>query len=214
MRFKKKVILWDWNGTLLDDLDICLDGINILLRKRNLPLLTKHRYRQIFTFPVKDYYQMAGFDYSKEPFEIPAEEFIVHYKEMLARANLFSDAFDALSLCKDFGLNQYILSAMEQTSLVASVQERDIAPFFEGICGIGDNYAHSKVENAKKLISLLGINPEETILIGDTVHDAEVANEIGVDVILVSRGHQSEERLQATGLPIINELKNLKEFIN
>lgn len=197
----------------MDDVDICLEGINILLKKRTLPLLTKQRYKQIFTFPVEDYYQLAGFDYSKEPFETPAEEFIVHYKQMLSAANLFDDAFNALTRNKNLGLSQFILSAMEQNLLVASVQKRGIAQFFKSVCGISDNFARSKTENAKKLISINGINPSEAILIGDTIHDAEVATEIGVDVVLVSRGHQSEERLRATGTTVISNFKELEDIL-
>lgn len=46
-----KHIIWDWNGTLFDDVDICVDNINWLLKKYNLPEITKEKYREIFTFP-------------------------------------------------------------------------------------------------------------------------------------------------------------------
>ena len=62
-------IIWDWNGTLLDDVDICIDIINELLSIRNQQPLTRSRYREIFTFPVKDYYSKAGFDFTQEPFD-------------------------------------------------------------------------------------------------------------------------------------------------
>jgi len=213
VKYKKKTIFWDWNGTLLDDLEICLAGINILLEERNLPLLEKNRYRQIFTFPVKDYYQEAGFDFSDEPFEIPAEEFILHYKVLLPQALLFQDVKIVLQYFQELGFRQFILSAMEQKSLEESIENRGITPFFDGISGINNNLAHSKLENARELISNYKINPKESILIGDTIHDAEVAGDIGIDVVLVARGHQSEERLQKTGLPVINNLSKLKNLL-
>ncbi|MCK4288095.1 MAG: HAD hydrolase-like protein, partial [Bacteroidales bacterium] len=61
-----KTIIWDWNGTLLNDIDICINSINILLEHRNIENLTKEIYKEIFTFPVKDYYSKAGFDFTKE----------------------------------------------------------------------------------------------------------------------------------------------------
>ena len=64
-----KHIIWDWNGTLLDDVDIVIDCMNSLLKKRNLPLLHVDKYKDIFTFPVKDYYSQLGFDFTTEPFE-------------------------------------------------------------------------------------------------------------------------------------------------
>ena len=69
-------IIWDWNGTLLNDVDICVKSMNHLLEKRNLPLLDINRYKTVFGFPVKDYYAKIGFDFTKENFEIPANEYM------------------------------------------------------------------------------------------------------------------------------------------
>ena len=59
-------IIWDWNGTLLNDLDLSVSTINTLLYKRELPLLKNDTYKEVFSFPVKDYYQAVGFDFMKE----------------------------------------------------------------------------------------------------------------------------------------------------
>ena len=71
-----KGIIWDWNGTLLNDTKLAVESMNKILLKRGLPVLTVERYKHVFTFPVRDYYQSVGFDFDKEPFEIPAMEFI------------------------------------------------------------------------------------------------------------------------------------------
>ena len=63
-------ILWDWNGTLLNDTDFCISIVNGLLRARDKEALTKARYLEIFNFPVKDYYKKAGFDFSKEELDL------------------------------------------------------------------------------------------------------------------------------------------------
>jgi len=211
--YNKKTILWDWNGTLLDDLEICLNGVNQLLADRSLPLLDKQRYQHIFNFPVREYYVKAGFDFSKEPFEIPAEQFMVHYKTLLHEALLFDDVIEVLDCFCNQGFRQYILSAMEQVALEQSIESRGISQFFTSIYGINNNLAYSKIENGRQLIRDYKINPAEAILIGDTIHDAEVAKDIGIDVILVSRGHQSFQRLQSTGLPVIGNLCQLKELL-
>ena len=58
-----KTIIWDWNGTLLDDLDLSLESVNILLEERNLPALSVEKYKDIFCFPIVVYYVKAGFDF-------------------------------------------------------------------------------------------------------------------------------------------------------
>ncbi|MFA5815041.1 MAG: hypothetical protein WC865_05425 [Bacteroidales bacterium] len=77
--FSYRHIIWDWNGTLLDDKWLCIESICTLLLDRNLPPIDEEKYARIFRFPVKEYYQEAGFDFIHEPFEVPAMEFIRIY---------------------------------------------------------------------------------------------------------------------------------------
>jgi phosphoglycolate phosphatase len=214
MKAEKNILLWDWNGTLLNDAEICLQGINILLQKRQLPVLSMTRYRDIFTFPVRDYYQAAGFDFEREAFEIPAEEFIEHYKRLLPKALLFADAKETLKHFQQNGFRQYIVSAMEQKALEKSVADRGIAGFFERISGIENNLAFSKAHRAKELIESEAIEPENCFMIGDTLHDGEVARELGVDIIFISHGHQNAKRLSQNGSLLFPDLTTLVEFIN
>ena len=89
-------IVWDFNGTLLDDMQVCIDCMNLMLAERNLPSLDLVRYRKIFTFPVRDYYLSLGFNFKNEPFEIPAHQFIDLYRTNLHRAPLQADAVKML----------------------------------------------------------------------------------------------------------------------
>jgi len=212
---RKKAILWDWNGTLLDDTEICVSCMNRLLEKRQLSLLDKDRYREIFTFPVKDYYEKAGFDFKKEDFEIPAMEFIRLYHEDLKEADLFPCVVEVLQTFKDQGVYQAILSAMEHDSLVVSLKDKGVYDFFDRVTGIDDHYAHSKLEMGKKLINTLNFNPEEILFIGDSLHDLEVAGALDVDCILVANGHQAKERLLAKTPDVVDKLSDvLKLFGN
>lgn len=191
----KKAIIWDWNGTLIDDTDICVTCMNHVLGKRGIELLNKKRYREIFTFPVKDYYLKAGIDFKKEAFEIPAMEFINLYYENLHAADLFPCVEEVLIDFKQRGYFQAVLSAMEHESLETSIKDKGIFSYFDAITGINDHYAHSKLEIGKELIGSLHFNKNELLLIGDSLHDLEVANELGIECVLVANGHQSYERL-------------------
>ena len=206
-------ILWDWNGTLLNDMSLCIRSMNKLLKKRRLPLLCPDRYLQVFTFPVKEYYSQLGFDFEKEAFEIPAEEFIVHYTEGISHVPLFDDAVDILTWFRNKGKRQFIISAMENGALIQSVKERNIQHFFLKVNGISDNLAFGKTAIARQLIAEQKIDVSRSIFIGDTIHDAEVAQDINVKNLLVSRGHQHSERLKETGNPVMNSLSDLIKFL-
>jgi phosphoglycolate phosphatase len=213
MESTTECILWDWNGTLLDDTAACLEGINRLLIRRDLPSLDLDRYRDIFTFPVIEYYRAAGFDFSKEPFEIPALEFINEYHRLLPGAPLFNDVERVLSALQARRCRQFILSAMEQQALLESVDKRGIRGYFEGIYGIGNHLAFSKMQRGRELLRENDIYPDRSLLIGDTLHDRQVAHELGLEAILVSRGHQSRSRLVNGMDRVFGNLLEVMEYL-
>lgn len=207
-----ETILWDWNGTLLDDTKLCCNIINSLLHKRGLKKISLDRYKDIFSFPVKDYYEKAGFDFSKEAFKIPADEFINLYKLKVINANLHLQSQEILARLSQLKYQQIIVSAMEQNALMKSVEEKGIQHYFMEIAGINNHYASSKTENALTLISKLKLNPQTLCFIGDTVHDFEVAEQLQCKCILIANGHQSKQRLQKTGCIVLNELSELANY--
>ncbi len=206
-------IFWDWNGTLLDDVDICIRCINHLLESRNLPLLSRKKYLQIFDFPVKTYYEKVGFNFKKEPFDDMAEEFMDWYYEYLPEAELFSDALNVLTRYKNKGYRQVILSAMEHESLMKVLADKGILPFFDEVAGISDIYANGKLERAKTLLQKMNLNGSDSILVGDTLHDLEVAQDLGIRHILVADGHQSAARLLAKTSHVVDHLSGLDKIL-
>lgn len=205
-------IIWDWNGTLLNDLDLCIDSINSLLKKRSLKLLDHDSYKEVFSFPVKDYYRAIGFDFTKENFEIPAKEFIDLYDGSVKNCPLHFSAVEVLESFKAKGFQQFVLSAMKQSMLEKTLRHNGIFHFFEGVAGLNDHYAVSKVERGKELIEEFEIQTDDTWMIGDTNHDFEVARELGIKCILLADGHQSFERLNETGAPVLPGLNHLLSF--
>jgi len=206
-------VMWDWNGTLLDDAELCLDTINILLTNRCLPPIKNiDAYRDIFGFPVIDYYRRAGFDLDNEPFEIPAKEFIQMYHSDATKFRLFDAAEETLRAIKETGLKQAILSASELSNLRLQTSLLKVEPYFDDILGISNIYAGSKLDVGRAHISRADIG--KAVLIGDTVHDYEVAAEMGVDCILISNGHQHRHTLLECGVPVLDDIKEIMEALS
>ena len=200
-------VIWDWNGTLLDDVEWCLCVVNALLKNRNLrPVKDIGAYRDIFGFPVIDYYRRAGFDLDSEPFEIPAKEFIELYHSDNSRFRLFDGAADALAAVKEMGMRQIILSASEVNNLRLQTRLFDIERHFDDILGISDIYAESKLHIGQSYIAGNDICPGKTVLIGDTVHDYEVAAALGADCILIANGHQHKHTLFECKMPVLDAI--------
>ncbi|QIA07022.1 HAD family hydrolase [Draconibacterium halophilum] len=206
-------IIWDWNGTLLNDLDFCISTINVLLKNRQLNLLDHYSYKEVFSFPVKDCYESLGFDFSKEDFSISAQEYMDIYNAGVSQCKLHAGAIDVLQHFKSLGLQQFVLSAMQQNMLEQTLKHQNIFDYFEGVAGLNDHYASSKIERGKQFISEFNINKSQATIIGDTNHDFEVAQQLEIDCILVADGHQSKQRLVATGARVIEELPQLKSLL-
>ncbi len=202
-------LLWDWNGTMLNDVDACVESINVLLNIRQLPLMTRDRYTHLFGFPVQHYYEQIGFDFTKEPYDIVAHEFMDQYLSRLDALQLHSDVLPALTHFQQTGYTQAVLSAMEQQTLEKSLTEKGILSYFKGIQGTQDHFASSKIESGREIIRQLHIKPENALLIGDTLHDHEVAEEIGCHCILVADGHQELSRLLKSGRKVVHDLSEL-----
>lgn len=204
-------IIWDWNGTLLNDLELSISTINELLKKRDLPLLDSNSYKEAFSFPVKNYYRTIGFDFDKEDFSIPAAEFIELYHNRVNECDLHSNAHKILNCFKERGKRQFILSAMKHTMLENTVKNKGIYNYFEAVAGLDDHYAVSKIERGLQLIKDLNIDRKKAYIVGDTDHDFEVSKALGINCILVANGHQSGKKLKGTGVQVVDSLEKLIE---
>jgi len=188
-------IVWDWNGTLLDDVQACVEAINRMLEDRRLPCIDRQHYRNIFDFPVKSYYARLGFNLEIEDWDDIANEFHRHYGELAATAALRPGATASLTALQDSGMTMSILSASEITLLERMLKERGIRQYFEHVFGLHDRYASSKLEQGRCLMKALALPPGDILLVGDTNHDYHVAQVLGIRCVLLTSGHQSEDRL-------------------
>lgn len=196
-------VIWDWNGTLLDDTLLCLDTVNQLLDERDLNKIDKTTYKELFGFPVVDFYAQLGFDFTKESFEDLSVDYMKIYMEGLKKAPLAYTATYALKRVRKKGKLQYILSAMEKPDLVDSLIKKGIKSYFSKVYGNTDKLGKGKISIGKSLIENEQLIPGDTLIVGDTIHDYEVAKELGCQVILVSSGHQNSKRLKALGVPVV-----------
>lgn len=205
-----KHIIWDWNGTLLNDIVLCKDIMNHLLTKNNLPVLSLERYREIFTFPVSEYYKLAGLDFKKSPFEVLGKEFMDIYEKRKYECKLFPGVADTLNYFKNRGITQSILSAYHHSTLNEIVQHFKLSHYFDKLSGLDNIYAGGKTEIGRKLLSELSFKKNEIVLIGDTIHDKDVADELGIKSIIIGDGHQDFFRLKNLNVPVY---RNFPEFM-
>lgn len=205
--------IWDFNGTILDDVETGIRSVNYLLAQRGLKKIeSREEYREIFGFPVREYYQRLGFDFEKEPYEVIAPLWVEQYLKNVKDAPLFEDVKETIRLFRQSGVRQIILSATEIGMLRGQLRELGLEQEFEEILGLDNIHAASKERLAKAWRSR---HPKATaIYIGDTDHDCQVAKAMNVPCVLITRGHQAPHRLSAFGVPMYDTLADLVNAMN
>lgn len=204
-------ILWDWNGTLIDDLDISIECVNILLDELNLERTNIDEYKDMMDTDIKKYYKRLFESRNRPtPYELCAQNYHENYTLLIDKARLSRGAKEILEFFRNTGAKQYIVSAFEENALKEHVRKFGIEEYFEQISGCDDIHAGPKDKRALELIN--GIDKDKILYIGDLETDFETANAVGCDCVLYSGGHQPREFLEKFGCPVIDNLIELKEL--
>jgi len=204
--------IWDFNGTILDDVELGMNAVNTLLAQRGLPVIPcREEYAKKFDFPIIDYYRNLGFDFETESYERLAELWIELYVSNLDSAKAFPGVEKALDFFEQRGVKQTVLSASERGMLLQQLAGLGISERFEEILGIDNIYGDSKLEIARAWRQR---HPEARVMfIGDTTHDCESAKILGADCFIVCAGHQCRERFKGVDAKIFFSLDELIEHL-
>lgn len=204
------LVFWDWNGTLLDDVEFTRGCLNGLLAQYGYPQrYDLDAYREIFGFPIEDYYRRAGFDFSRDPYPVLAQSFMDRYNAGVDGCASTACAAQTLSALRSMGKRQVILSASRRDYLIEQAAQRGLKGYFTKLLGLSDIYGVSKVQLGLDFMAQSGADPARCVMIGDTDHDAQVAAALGARCILFTGGHQSRRRLESVCETVIDRLDQL-----
>lgn len=204
-----KLLIWDWNGTIIDDADLCLEIENALLRERGMREITKEWYLAHFSFPIRAYYAEMGYRFQTESYETVSEIFMDRYRKRYSQCRLRAGVEDVLRKASERGVVQALLSVTRQDDLCIQVRAFGLDAYFSEILGQKDILGASKIDRAKDCMKRMKIDPRDALFIGDTDHDVEAANAVGCPCVLLTDGHQSREVLQRSGAPVFDSAEAL-----
>ena len=209
---KYRYVIWDWNGTVLDDLAASLDAVNDLLLLYNKNTIGLREYYDYVDTPIYKFYERL-FDLNVVPMsEIKPlyGRFYAEHDDEIVLAEGVDRAIDILKKC---GVRQYILSAANIDDLSRYAKKLGVYDKFDRIEAATDYDAGSKVERGLRLIREENIIQSECVMVGDTLHDFEVANAIGVDCILYSKGHADIDTLKEMGSVVCTSMEEIVKNI-
>ena len=187
-------IIWDFNGTIIDDVEAGIISVNKLLSDRNLPTIPdKESYRRLFRFPIIEYYRSLGFDFNTEPYEVLAPLWVAEYLKNSKSSPLREGFSEILKKFEVLGLSQHVISATEINMLRHQLRDFGITDAFKSISGLDNIHASSKTQLA---VNFRNSHKESRALfIGDTDHDFDTAVAMGADCALICGGHSTKEKL-------------------
>ena len=204
-------IIWDYNGTVLDDTDVSVNAVNKMLLKRGLPPTDRKAYTDTVSLPLEEYYKSIGIhDADMHRLSV---EFRHYCQEDENGGHIFDDFYDAINYCRHSGISNILMSSLYSRFLDEELEKYGIRCLFDNVIGMNDTGVGSKLGNAKQFIEQNTINPANVLFIGDLVPDALTAFSLGARCVLIPRGHNSKDRCKKTGADILENLAQLKEYL-
>ncbi|MEN8113451.1 MAG: HAD family hydrolase [Actinomycetota bacterium] len=200
-------VVWDWNGTLVDDLPIVVECVNAALAAIGERPIDGDAYREHYTRPVYRFYESL-LDREIRQSEWETLDWVFHerYAASLDRVPLADGANDALNAVDSRGWSQSILSMWWEEELAACVNRRGLTDRMTLIQGNRNDGGGTKAEHLRNHLETLSVAPSSAVLIGDALDDASAAREVGVRCILYDGGSHHTEELERTGAPVTASL--------
>ncbi|QSB05589.1 HAD family hydrolase [Natronoglycomyces albus] len=201
----RKHLVWDWNGTLLNDFGAVVSATNTVITEAGGPFLTAEEQGARFRRPIIAYYsELVGRSLTEAEFAELDKAFHAAYLEHLRFVDLHAESRSALSIWPG---TQSLLSMWFHQSLMPLITRFDLAEKFALVQGLrSESDGHSKQPHLERHLESLQLRPQECVLIGDTVDDAKSALGLGAQVVLFTGGFSSREQLQGVGVPLADSL--------
>lgn len=199
-------IIWDWNGTLLNDIGASLASVNDMLAMRGREPIGIDYYRECIGVPIIRFYEKV-FDLPNEDYSIIIKQYNNGYLHHLKDCGLSENAVEVLDYFARKGVKQAIVSSSNNEQLYANVRKYGIFDRFEAVLGAADYFAGSKIERAVEYLSKS--EGYRALVVGDLEHDAEMAAELGADCVLITSGHENRQRLYSANARVISDLREL-----
>ncbi|WP_225801587.1 HAD family hydrolase [Streptomyces sp. NK15101] len=203
-----KHLVWDWNGTLLDDIDAVIGATNAAFAELGLASITLERYRELYTVPVPKFYErLMGRLPTDEEWTVMDGAFHRHYWQRADACGLTIGAAELLAARQEAGATQSLLSLAPHTHLVPLVQRYGIAERFVRVDGRVDASTDGKSGHMVRHLAALGVPAERVVVIGDAADDAVAAAHVGARAVLYTGGSHSRASLSRVGAPVVDSLE-------
>jgi len=201
-------VVWDWNGTLLDDNQVVLAAVNEVCAGFGRAELSWSEWQAAYARPMRvSYEQILARELDEEEWAQVDKLYHERYDALLHSCGLAGGVTDALRQWNESGRTQSLLSMWFHTRLTPTVEQFGLTEYFTRIDGLAAEVGGgSKANSLIRHLEAQHLDPTEVVLIGDVVDDAHAAQSAGAHCILVTTGAMSRSALESTGAPVTNSI--------
>ncbi len=209
---KYTTIIWDFNGTLVDDVYAALGAVNDMLTRRDQKIITIDDYYKAVDTPIWKFYEQVFTPGTITPEEAIAE-FATGYDKHIKSEPLMEGANQVLSYLASLHKTQLVVSASHIDKVTSRLVSLGVMDYFQKVLALTDYNAGDKTFLAQRYITNNGISSDDVVVIGDCVADWQMSKNLHCDCILNTKGHQSRREFSVTDALIIDSLLELKNII-
>ncbi|MGW6196843.1 HAD family hydrolase [Kribbella sp. NPDC055110] len=211
-----KHVVWDWNGTLLNDNHAVLAAVNEVCAEFGRAQLSWGEWQAAYARPMRlSYEQILQRTLDEEEWEQVDKLYHDRYDALLATCALADGAHDVLRACADGGRTQSLLSMWFHSRLTPTVEHYGLTQYFTRVDGLpGEVGGGSKADSLIRHLQAQQLDPADVVLIGDVVDDAEAAHAAGARCVLVTTGAMTLEALQTTGAPVTTSITQAVQLLD
>jgi phosphoglycolate phosphatase-like HAD superfamily hydrolase/ADP-ribose pyrophosphatase YjhB (NUDIX family) len=200
-------IIFDWSGTLVDDLPAVLDASNYVLRRADRPEMTLDEFRSEFCLPFTLFYDKHIPEKSLTELEGWFHERFAQVQDSVCA---LPHAAEFLQFCREREIRTFLLSTVSRPYYEIQARETGFGDYIQTpYLNVWD-----KRKKIGEILSENQLHPEETLFIGDMEHDIETAKHGGIHSCAVLTGYNTVDQLRAAEPDVIVEhLKEFKEML-
>ena len=220
MTVRARNIVFDWNSTLLDDVQAMHECTNVLLASEGHAPIAIDHFRDHYTIPFDQFYRGMGFDdmQIEKLMSLENSAFHDHYEPLVQSAGLREGASEILNHARDAGVQSLILSNHLVDPIRTQLRRLEIDKLFTEVLAYADRTTQfrdmTKGERLRRYIAGQDMHDHDTMIVGDSVEEIHIARDQGLISVAITGGCVSERRLRAEDPDyVIHTLHELKPIM-
>lgn len=211
---KYELIVFDWDGTLLDSAGAIAQAIQSACRDLDLPVPDDGRARHVIGLGLVDALRHAVPELTAERYPEMSERFRVHYLASDERLTLFPGVLEMLDRLRADGHSLAIATGKSRHGLDRALDHSGLRSRFLGTRCADECHSKPHPQMLEELIAEFGVSPASTVMIGDTSHDLRMAINAGVDALAVTYGaHPHDHLLDHRPLACLHSVPELDQWL-